>query len=196
MSRVIELAKKLKALAEDGRGNANEEGNAARLLEKYMKDHGLSMSDIDEEVECEFYYIARTPAEERIFIQVFFSVMDYAGKIYNMNPYVARSMGAAKGDIVLQYYCPHYMDGLIVEKMRFFWAHFQIEEKNFWDKVQLESKVLCSAFVTANDLFSPNNDPEKRKAKKRKEMSWDELQALQRMANRMEKKTMHKRLQG
>lgn len=37
MSRIIDLARKLKALAEDGRGNSHEEGNAARLLEKYVK---------------------------------------------------------------------------------------------------------------------------------------------------------------
>lgn len=196
MSRIIEIARKLKAFSEDRRNESvHESENAARLLEQYMERHGLSMSDIDEEVECEFYYIARTPAEERIFIQVFFSVMDYAGRIYGMNPYVARSMGAAKGDIVLKYYCPHYMDGLIVEKMRFYWDHFQVEEAQFWKKVQIEAKVLCSAFVNANELFSPNNDPEQRKSKKkRKDMSWEEMEALQNLANKMQKKTMHKRL--
>lgn len=48
-AEIIQRAKNLQALADPARNdNANERANAARQLKRWMKTHGLKMSDLKE----------------------------------------------------------------------------------------------------------------------------------------------------
>lgn len=49
MSAYLELAKKIKRLAEEG--SPGEKENAIKALEKIMSKHGITKSDLDEELE-------------------------------------------------------------------------------------------------------------------------------------------------
>lgn len=54
MSKYIELAKKIKALAE--KGIDGEKENAAKLLDSLMKKHNISMEDLEDEKLEKFYF--------------------------------------------------------------------------------------------------------------------------------------------
>lgn len=54
MSKVIELAKKLKALAENGVGG--EKINAQKMLESFMKKHHITSEDIESDNILEYYF--------------------------------------------------------------------------------------------------------------------------------------------
>lgn len=67
MDRIIELAKKLKALSE--RGEGGEKLNADRMLRDLMEKHGISLSDIeDESTEMRLFHFKAK--QHKIFIQV------------------------------------------------------------------------------------------------------------------------------
>jgi hypothetical protein len=71
MSKYIELAKKMKALAEKGVGG--EKLNAQRMLEMLLKKHNLSISDIEGEEINEYFFNLKT-GESQLWQQIVKSV--------------------------------------------------------------------------------------------------------------------------
>lgn len=79
MSKLIDLAKKIKALADKGIGG--EKVNAETMLIDFMHKHGIEPSDLEDEFrsEYEFRYGSK---EQLIMVQSILKVMGKAVKIY------------------------------------------------------------------------------------------------------------------
>lgn len=71
-SKKEELLKKLKSLAD--RGDAGERENASAMLEKLMKKHGITLEEIDDDVQrvCAFRFKSET--DRRVLAQVIYTV--------------------------------------------------------------------------------------------------------------------------
>lgn len=67
MDKIIELAKKLHALAQQGEGGEKE--NAVKMLEALMKKHGITIDMIDSEDQVDHYFEI-IKSEERLLIQI------------------------------------------------------------------------------------------------------------------------------
>lgn len=67
MSKLLDLAKKFKALAEQGEGGEKE--TAANMLEKFLRKHNIKLDDIEEETITEHRF-KFAKEDERLFIQV------------------------------------------------------------------------------------------------------------------------------
>lgn len=71
--RLLQKIKRVQALAERGEGGEKE--NAAALLERMMKQYGISESDIAEERREMAWFRYKTPLEEKLLAQVIYSVV-------------------------------------------------------------------------------------------------------------------------
>lgn len=72
--KLIELLRKLKALAEQGEGG--ERDNAQRMLEQQMKKHNINLEDIDTELKKEVEFFL-DPTYKQFFHQIVYSVCGF-----------------------------------------------------------------------------------------------------------------------
>lgn len=184
-NRIKELAKKLLTLASDGRGNANEEDNAQRVLESFMEKHGLTMADLEADVENDYYFAVYSDFEQRFFNQIYFSVMgdDGEGKCKALS-LAAREIKELKlkpNAIVMEYKCAKHEHALILDRMAFYWKHWQ-EEMN----------VFYSAFVQKNAIYGDPSRVKKNNAPPSKE----DFTKIMAMMNTIDKKTMSIKLES
>lgn len=131
MSKYIELAKKLKALAD--RGIGGEKYNAERKLKELMRKHHLTMEDVEGEKE-NYYEIKNITSEKRLlFTQVCYHVL---GKKY-------RERGQKRDKNIIYVLCT-LAEGMEVEaKFNFFWKLYKDELSVFYE-----------AFISKNDIYA------------------------------------------
>lgn len=75
--RLLQKIKRVQALALHGVGGEKE--SAAAMLDKLMKQHGISESDIAEERREIAWFRFKTPLEEKLLVQVMYSVVGDRG---------------------------------------------------------------------------------------------------------------------
>lgn len=135
MTKQIELAKKLKALAERGVGGEKE--NAEAMLKSFMLKHGLRMEDIDgEKIDKYFFKIEKTLS--RLFQQIVARVNKDI-KVYANIPVKTIKQYKLKGNFFIECTVAEYVE---IEAMYSFYKVLYAAEL----------KVFYSAFVQANDL--------------------------------------------
>lgn len=134
MSKYIELAKKLKALAD--RGVGGEKYNAEKKLQSLLQKHGLSMSDIEEEAVC---WNQMTIIKEKIklFHQVSYNVI---GKKYKGTAYRRH-----KNKVAIE--CTKAQAIEIEAKLNFYWKFYNEELDIFYH-----------AFIQRNQIFAEDGD--------------------------------------
>ena len=82
MNKHIELAKKLKALADKGIGG--EKVNAEKMLNDLLKKHNITIEDVEGE-KTENYFFKVKPEDSNLFIQIVKRVR-YDLKVYGEVP--------------------------------------------------------------------------------------------------------------
>lgn len=132
-SKYIELARKLKALADGGVGG--EKVNAKRALDALLKKLMLSEKDIELEQLIEFEYKARTDYERRLLHQIAASVLGKSVRIYSY----ARSK--------VKYYIKAPTAPAIEIQMK-----YDFYSRLYYD----ELKIFFRAFIQKHSLFPPD----------------------------------------
>lgn len=136
MSKIIDLARKFKALAE--RGDGGEKLNAERMLAELMEKHGLTIEDIEGSAVKD-YYFNLTDINKQLWIQVVGSV----GQDLVM-------AGPFPVDMMKQNNLP---GNYLVESTAA--EYIEIDSKfAFYDRLfNSELKVFTHAFLHANNLM-------------------------------------------
>lgn len=139
MSKHLELARKLKALADRGVGGEKE--TAESMLNALLKKHNITI----EEIECEKieeYYFNLTPGEHDLWHQIIKHV-NYSIKCYGEFPKKLIKDAELGGNYMIKCTAANYVE--IDAKYAFY--------KNLYNE---ELDVFYSAFLMANDLLVDN----------------------------------------
>lgn len=173
-SKILTLAKKLKALSDRGVGGEKE--NATMMLERLMEKHNISFDDIEEDkiVEHELKYSGKDKA---FCYQVISSVLgSLKGKVFEYKTSYTRAK-------VLLVNCTESDYLLINAKIDF-----------YWDVYQKELDIFYSAFIQKNKLWrkedesSKDDEDKKPLTDEEKERLWKMLKLMDGMVeHRMEK---------
>lgn len=136
MEKIIELCKKLNALAKQGVGG--EKHNAAQMLKKLMEKHDISIDEIEQNKVESFMF---NPRNKRLFMQIAASVLGSDFKAYRYK----RKKGV-------------WMDLFLNE-------YLEIEAKYaFYQRAyNKELKKLVAAFTMRNNLYPKDGSKEERK---------------------------------
>ena len=142
MSKYLELARKLKALADRGVGGEKE--NAKTMLKALMKKYGFTVADIDGE-EIDWQEIKGVTSEKnKLFHQVCYHV---CGKKY-------RKMGVKKYKNI-RFLHSTKAEAIEVEaKLNFFWKLYEEE-----------LQIFHHAFVQRNNIYAEDGDASEPKTK-------------------------------
>lgn len=173
MSKFLDLAKKLKALADRGEGGEKE--NAAQMLESLIKKYGINIDDIEEETIIENRF-EMTKNDERLFIQVAcVTVKDV--KIFGIN-----------GNKTARKYITLVIDCTLAQSL-------EIRAKfDFYKKaLEKDMELLFKAFIHKNDLAISSSKKDEEKELTHEELA--ELYKLSQMMKGMDKHHFLKQLQ-
>ena len=116
--KVIELAKKIKALAD--RGIDGEQRNAAELLDYFLEKHGLSMDDIESETRVDMHFVCQKK-QRQMMKQIFLKVLGIDAQIYGVEQ--------KRYDFIVE--CTPAEKIEIVAMFKFHWAAYQRELAHF-----------------------------------------------------------------
>ena len=163
MNKIIELAKKLKALADGGIGGEKE--NAAAMLDRLMKQHDITIDTISD-VEKKDYIFNVEKEKEKFLIQIIASVI---GNNFDHWTYISDRRKKIKRHRII---CTPAEAIEIQAKFDFFWKA--------WES---ELEIFYGAFVQKNRLFSK---PSGKMDEEERELSLEERQRLRKMMNMME----------
>ena len=181
----IELAKKLKALAEHQTAFDGESRNAQFLFEQTLERHGLTLADLETERIETYLFRVRSEHERKFFIQMFASVVggDWASQNCRVVKKINRRANNLKPtDIIIEIKCAVHEKVLTHERWSVYWAHYQKELQLFY-----------TAYIQKNELFS---NPERTTRDRDKDVDYDELQRLNRMMRGIEKKELVKGIEA
>lgn len=135
MNKIIDLCKKLNALAKQGVGG--EKHNAAQMLQKLLEKHGITLDEIQENEMRAFKFV---PRNKKLFANVAASVV---GAEYNMYSYRGQ-----KG-IWMDLFPNQYLE--IEAKYAFYQRAYNQELKR-----------MVRAFIMRNDLYPQDGGTEQR----------------------------------
>lgn len=166
MSQIIELAKKLKALAEQG---VDGERNTAKLkLESLMAKHNIKPEDLEVDIIIDFDFTVYN-RHKQLFIQIVANTLD--------DPHVYKVRGLRR---LLRVPCTASEAVEIQGKFDFFKAAYQ-----------KQMEIFQLAFFAKNNLFSKKpKENNKELTKEEKEKYWKAAM----MAEGMDKDSFHKQI--
>ncbi|MCL4639017.1 MAG: hypothetical protein M5Z89_08510 [Olivibacter sp.] len=165
-SKIFQLAKKLKSLADRGVGGEKE--NASHLLLTLCKKHGIDMTLLEESVKKTHYlYLNDDYDERRFFEQVASSVIGDCSLIWYKYK-LTRAKGKRRHGLT----CTDAEFVEIMGKFDFYWSHYQKEVKIFY-----------KAFIQKNRLWIKRDEHIEEEDK---ELTTEERKELWKIANMME----------
>lgn len=135
MSKHIELAKKLKALADKGIGG--EKINAEKMLTDLLKKHNLTIEEIEGEKQ-EDYFFTISENDWKLWYQIVKKV-NYEIKVYGPFPDNVQKQHGLNGNYMISCSASNYIE---IEAKNDFYQRLFNEELDFFS----------SAFIQANDL--------------------------------------------
>jgi hypothetical protein len=170
MSKYLDLAKKLKALADQGVGG--EKDNALVKLHALMYKHGITAAEL-EFVEVEKYAFKVPRNKKTMFVQVASTVLPSDSRWYY------------KGNVktVIWIECTRSQFIELTLKYDFYWAAY-IEERN----------LLQDAFIQKHKLCPPPREKEKDEPLSIKE--YERRKRLFKLAEGLQDREFHKALPG
>lgn len=137
--KVINLAKKIKALAERGVGGEKE--NAIERLEFVMNKYGITSDDIEEVSKKSFDFELPKDIPMKFIRQVLASIIGSIGK-YGCSIYTYKYVRKRN-------YISYEIEAIEPE----FFSEFIIKVELFWNNYQKESQVFYDAYIQANELY-------------------------------------------
>ncbi|MDD5013573.1 MAG: hypothetical protein PHW73_00540 [Atribacterota bacterium] len=170
MSKIIELAKKLKALSD--RGEGGEKFNAATKLKQLMDKYDLTLEDIEDSTVLlrEFDY---KRGQEQILIQSIRSVVGKKPKILSYRK------GYGK------------QTTFIVECTQYQFIEIKAVFNFFWPKYQADLHTFNLAFIYKNDLLSPDSEKD---SEPPTDEEFDKIQKVIKMMDVLDKNHYKKQL--
>lgn len=179
MEKIIELAKKLKALADKGVGGEKE--NAAEKLQALLQKHGLTIEDIEGEKVKEFTFHV-TEEQRTFFYQILANVLGKTPDVkqWTKNPSAIGVKDKNWKNAKFIHVTPaEYIE--IKEKFEFYYSEYRKEESIFY-----------SAFIQKNALWrkSTGENSEKELTPEEKAELWKIFQYME----TIERKTIQKKL--
>lgn len=129
MDKYIELAKKIKALADQGEGGEKE--NAQRMLDTLMQKHGIGKEELESNIRTLMPFIVQT-AQDRLFSQIVYSVM---GKDQDIR--------------VHKRYRTHYF----VNCTKFEAIEIESKFDFYWKAYKRQLDAFYMAFIQTNNIF-------------------------------------------
>ena len=142
--KIVDLGKKLKALAD--RGEGGEKVNARALLEKLLKTHGLTIEDL--EMELETYHDFKFKNHQlRFFQQIASTVL---GSNYSFGKYDENSL--KKNTYTVK--CTHVQAIEVQAKFNFYWALYVRER-------EANAEIFYTAFIMKQCLSPADAKPKK-----------------------------------
>lgn len=142
-NRLRSRAIKLLALAQRGIGGEKE--NAARMLEKLLAKHGMTLADLDpsNEARTELQLTYSTQEERKLIVQIAAMILNTRGpSLYRHHRRKALTIEvtpAQRADIIL---------------------HYETYRIALRGHMQRAKKIAMSAFIHANNIFPTANDEE------------------------------------
>lgn len=176
MSKYLEIAKKIKALADKGIGG--EKLNAENMLSDFLKKHNISINDIEMDMKNEYWFKVKTDYEKRLLNQVTKNV-NYEIKCYHVDA-VNVKKHKLEGNFMIECSVSDYIE--LKSKYEFYKPLLESEMMVFYD-----------AFIQANALWVNNPDSED------KEYTKEQLKELRRtleMASNIKKGEFRKQIEG
>lgn len=174
MDKIMELLKKLKALAEGGVDG--EKDNAEQMLSSMMKKHGITLDMLEENIRRKRTF-KLSDSQRKIFFQVAGSVL---GK--NTTYWFNKKSKAQVKEFDFEVTEIEFLE--IKAKFEFYWKAYQEE-----------LDVFISAFIHKNKLYSKPSDTEE--DEEPKELTLEEKQRLfkiRQMMDGMESRSFLKQL--
>ena len=168
--RVIELAKKIKALAD--RGIDGEQHNAVELLNSFLEKHGLTLADIESETRIDMHFKCQKK-QQQIMRQVFLKVLGTDAQIYGVQQ--------SRYDFIIE--CTPAEKIEIEAMFGFYWAAYQRELERFE-----------RAFIMRHRIYA--DDGEGRKYEDLTQAEKDEFDRAQSLARGIEKSEYLKQIKG
>ena len=161
MSKYIELAKKLKALAD--RGIGGEKVNAEKMLNALMKKHKKSIEDIEGEKQ-EDYYLKIDSTHIKIFNQIAKKV-NRSVKVYGEFPKNIIRKHRLKGNYMITCSPAEYVE---IE------AKYDFYSKLYKD----EFDIFFTSFLKANSLLLDNLSTEEKELTKEEYEKWKRISEM------------------
>lgn len=185
MEKILELARKLKALS--GQGVGGEKTNATQKLIQLCEKHGIPLSEITDEEPSRDHevWVEKDPSLEwKFFVQTAASVLghDFKAGRY-LHAYRKGQKYAGKRRCYLHCTSSEFIE--IQAKHAFFYRHFM-------DEVH----VLYKAFIQTNKLYT-KSDPNKQSEER--ELTDEEKAEMGKVMNMMQgldRKIFHKQLES
>lgn len=177
MNKHIELAKKLKALADKGVGG--EKVNAEKMLNDLLKKHNITIEDVEGE-KTENYFFKVKPEDSNLFIQIVKRVR-YDLKVYGEVP--------AKKIKEL-----HLKGNYFTTCTAFEFIEIRTMFDHYTELYKKELDIFFGAFLTANDLLAKPPKSEQltiRDLTPEEQLKW---MRQQEMASKIKTETFRKRI--
>lgn len=182
-NKVLKLARKLKALAERGEGGEKE--NAKKMLDAYLAEHNLEMSDIEDEPLILRDNVVIYKQYRQLFINLIANIAGHE---------------AVKTQI------REYRDGIhwqvkLTEQQWIEYKHkwvlyrraFEKEYQKQLEQHKKEQKLLMDAFISRNGIYSSDSKPVDRELTREELM---ELMEMIRIREGIEKTHVHRTLKS
>lgn len=168
IDRILELAKKIKALSERGVGGERE--NAIVMLQRLMKNHEITMDMINENDAKDHVFVI-IKDRKRFFFQV---IANVAGKNVKYGQYVKAPRGKLR----------YFINCTASEAIE-----IQAKFDFFYTAYEKEVDIFYSAFIQKNNLYSKPTGEEREDDDK--ELTTEESERLSLMMNMMQGMKRH-----
>lgn len=168
MSKILDLAKKLKALSDRGVGGEKE--NAQQMLAELIEKHGISIDEIEE------------PERKQ-------EVLDCKIKQKEMMGQVAYMVLGSKARV---YESTRNKNCLVVECTKAEYLEIEASFEFFWRAYEKELKLFYQAFIQKNRIFS--GDVDGRELKDLTEQELKDLRRVMGMKDSIDKYNLNKML--
>lgn len=156
MSKEIELAKKLKALADRGEGGEKETAEA--MLKMHLKKHGLTLEDIESEAIKEHYFNIPDNGEK-----LFYQIVKHVNReinVYGAIPIKMIKKHKLKGNFIIDATHSQFVE---IEAMYAFYSKlFEKELEIFFSAFIQSNKLYCNGEVDINTLSEEKIEEAKR----------------------------------
>lgn len=147
MSKLIELAKKIKALSE--RGEHGEKINASRMLNNLMQKHGISLADLETENRDKRFFSYKSK-QKKLFFQI---------------------VGKVLGSKTAFWTDKRKRNGCYLEVTQVEYLEIQSMLDFFWTALEEEMDMFYTAFIIKNEIFPKDQENDEGETLDSKEMA-------------------------
>jgi len=171
MSKIIELGKKIKALADKGVGG--EKQNAEKILSDFLRKHNIKIEDIEGEEMTDYFFLLNNESSKKLFSQIAKNIR-YDMKCYGEFTKKSIREYSLKGNYMATCTVSEFIE--LKSKINFY--------SNLYNQ---ELDIFFTAFVTANDLLINPPADKKRDISDLSQKELEEYHRVKKMSENIQK---------